>query len=56
MDGPTVEVHTAVDVDRPLCAPGAALGWDEPSVNMKLEGDLFALVTIARTKPLPGRD
>jgi len=31
------------------------LGWDKPPVNMKLADDLFALVTIARKKPLAGR-
>jgi SAM-dependent methyltransferase len=39
--------------DKAARALGAALGWDRPPVNMKLEGDLFALVTVARKKPLP---
>jgi hypothetical protein len=34
---------------------GVALGWDKPPVNMKLEEDLLALVTVARKKPLAGR-
>jgi hypothetical protein len=29
---------------------GLALGWDQPPVGMKLEADLFALVTVARKK------
>jgi hypothetical protein len=41
--------------DKAARALGAALGWDKAPVNMKLEDDLFALVTIARKKPLPGR-
>lgn len=48
-------VRDGVD-DQAARALGAALGWDKPSVNMKLEDDLFALVTVARKKPLPGRD
>ncbi len=47
-------VRDAVD-DQPARALAAALGWDKPPVNMKLEADLFALVTIARKKPLSGR-
>ncbi|HET6324481.1 MAG TPA: hypothetical protein VFG04_07255 [Planctomycetaceae bacterium] len=42
--------------DKSARALGAALGWDKPPVNMKLEADLFALVTIARKKPLPERN
>jgi hypothetical protein len=42
-------VRDAVD-DRPARALGAALGWDKPPDNMKLEDDLFALVTVARKK------
>jgi SAM-dependent methyltransferase len=37
--------------DKAARALGAALGWDKPPDNMKLEDDLFALVTIARKKP-----
>ena len=38
-------------VDDPAArALAAALGWDKPPVNMRLEEDLFTLVTIARTK------
>ena len=47
-------VRDGVD-DRTAHAHGAALGWDKPSINMKLEDDLFALVTLARKKPLVGR-
>ncbi len=36
--------------DKAARALGAALGWDKPPVNMKLEDDLFALVTVARKK------
>lgn len=42
--------------DAAARAVGAALGWDQPPANMKLDSDLFALVTVARKKPLPGRD
>jgi hypothetical protein len=42
--------------DKVARALAAGLGWDSPPVNMKLEDDLFALITIARKKPLPGRD
>jgi SAM-dependent methyltransferase len=43
-------------VDDPAArALGAALGWDQPPVNMRLEDDLFALVTVARKKPRAGR-
>jgi len=48
-------VRDAVD-DKAARALGAALGWDKPPDNMKLADDLFALVTIARKKPLTGRD
>jgi SAM-dependent methyltransferase len=47
-------VRDAVD-DKAARALGAALGWNKPPVDMKLENDLFALVTIARKKPQPGR-
>jgi SAM-dependent methyltransferase len=47
-------VRDGVD-DKAARALGAALGWDKPPVNMKLEDDLFALVTVARKKPLAGR-
>jgi SAM-dependent methyltransferase len=47
-------VRDGVD-DEAARALGAALGWDKPPVNMKLEDDLFALVTVARKKPLAGR-
>jgi SAM-dependent methyltransferase len=47
-------VRDGVD-DKAARALGAALGWDKPPVNMRLEDDLFALVTIARKKPLAGR-
>jgi hypothetical protein len=40
--------------DQAARALGAALGWDKPPVSMKLEDDLFALVTVARKKPLAG--
>jgi hypothetical protein len=42
--------------DKAARAVGAALGWDKPPGNTKLEDDLFALVTVARKKPLAGRD
>src|SRR5215831_19080837 len=48
-------VRDGVD-DEAARALGAALGWDKPPVNMKLEDDLFALVTIARKRPMAGRD
>jgi SAM-dependent methyltransferase len=41
--------------DQAARALAAALGWDKPPANMKLADDLFALVTIARKKPLAGR-
>jgi hypothetical protein len=44
-------VRDSVD-DKAARALGAALGWDKPPVDMKLENDLFVLVTIARKKPL----
>ena len=47
-------VRDAVE-DRAARELGAALGWDKPPDGMKLEDDLFALVTIARKKPLAGR-
>jgi hypothetical protein len=47
-------VRDAVD-DQAARALGAALGWDKPPIDMKLAVDLFALVTIARKKPLAGR-
>jgi SAM-dependent methyltransferase len=47
-------VRDGVD-DEAARALGAALGWDKPPVNMKLDDDLFALVTVARKKPLAGR-
>jgi SAM-dependent methyltransferase len=47
-------VRDAVD-DQAARALGAALGWDKPPVNMKLADDLFALVTVARKKPLAAR-
>jgi hypothetical protein len=43
-------VRDAVE-DRAARALGAALGWDKPPDGMKLEDDLFALVTIARKNP-----
>jgi hypothetical protein len=43
-------VRDAAD-DRAARALAAALGWDKPPDNMKLEDDLFALVTVARKKP-----
>jgi SAM-dependent methyltransferase len=46
-------VRDGVD-DTAARALGVALGWDKPPVNMKLETDLFALVTVARKKPLAG--
>jgi SAM-dependent methyltransferase len=42
-------VRDSVD-DQAARALGAALGWDKPPDNMKLQEDLFALVTIARKK------
>jgi SAM-dependent methyltransferase len=45
-------VRDSVD-DKAARALGAALGWDKPPDGMKLAEDLFALVTIARKKPLP---
>jgi SAM-dependent methyltransferase len=48
-------VRDSVD-DQAARALGAALGWDKPPDNMKLADDLFALVTITRKKPLPGRE
>jgi SAM-dependent methyltransferase len=47
-------VRDGVD-DQAARALGAALGWDKPPAKMKLADDLFALVTIARKKPLAGR-
>ena len=47
-------VRDSVD-DKAARALGIALGWDKPSVNMKLEEDLLALVPVARKKPLAGR-
>jgi SAM-dependent methyltransferase len=44
-------VRDCVD-DKAARALGAALGWDKPPVNMKLKEDLFALITVARKKPL----
>jgi SAM-dependent methyltransferase len=41
-------------VDDNAAPLGAALGWDKPPGTMKLEHDLFALVTVARKKPLAG--
>src|SRR5207249_114387 len=38
--------------DQAARALGAALGWDKPPSNMRLDDDLFALVTVARKKPL----
>jgi SAM-dependent methyltransferase len=48
-------VRDGVD-DKAARALGATLGWDKPPVNMKLDDDLFALITVARKKPLAGRD
>ena len=48
-------VRDGVD-DKAARALGAALGWDTPPVNLKLEDDLFARITVARRKPLRGRD
>ena len=48
-------VRDVVD-DKAARALGATLGWDKPPVNMKLEDDLIALVTVARKKPPSGRD
>jgi SAM-dependent methyltransferase len=42
--------------DKAARALGAALGWDKAPVSMKLEDDLFALITIARKKPPAKRD
>jgi hypothetical protein len=36
--------------DAAARAVGAALGWDKPPASMKLEADLFALVTLARKR------
>jgi hypothetical protein len=36
-------------------ALGAALGWGEPPAYIRLNGELFALVTIAGKKLLKGR-
>ena len=47
-------VRDRVD-DQVARALGAALGWDKPPDGMELEDDLFALVTVARKKPLAGR-
>src|SRR5262249_45567915 len=47
-------VRDGVD-DEAARALGAALGWDKPPVNMKLEEGLFALITVARKKPLAER-
>ena len=47
-------VRDGID-DKAARALGAALGWDKPPDNMNLENDLFALVTVARKKPLAGR-
>jgi SAM-dependent methyltransferase len=47
-------VRDGVD-DQAARALAAALGWDKPPADMKLADDLFALVTIARKKPLAGR-
>jgi hypothetical protein len=47
-------IRDGVD-DRAARALGAALGWDKPPDGMKLEDDLFALVTIVRKKSLAGR-
>jgi SAM-dependent methyltransferase len=47
-------VRDSVD-DKAARALGAALGWDKPPVDMKLADDLFALVTIARKRPLAGQ-
>jgi hypothetical protein len=45
------EVVTRDDPDDEAArALGAALGWDRRPANMKLEADLFALVTIARKR------
>ena len=48
-------VRDGVD-DTAARALGAALGWDKPPANMRLDDDLFALVTIARKKLPAGRD
>jgi|HubBroStandDraft_6_1064221.scaffolds.fasta_scaffold19338_4 SAM-dependent methyltransferase len=47
-------VRDSVD-DQAARALGAALGWDKPPDGMKLQDDLFALVTVARKRPLAGR-
>jgi SAM-dependent methyltransferase len=47
-------VRDGVD-DRAARALGAALGWDQPPVNLRLDDDLFALVRVARKKPPAGR-
>jgi SAM-dependent methyltransferase len=41
--------------DKAARALGAALGWDKPPDNMKLNDDLFALVTITRKTHLKTR-
>ena len=48
-------VRDAVE-EQAARAVGAALGWYKPPAGMKLENDLFGLVTIARKKPLAGQD
>jgi len=47
-------IRDAVE-DKAARALAVALGWDKPPVTMKLEDDLFALVTVARKKPLAAR-
>jgi SAM-dependent methyltransferase len=47
-------VRDSVD-DKAARALAAALGWDKPPVEMKLDSDLFSLVTIARKRPLAGQ-
>jgi SAM-dependent methyltransferase len=42
-------IRDAVD-NKAARALGAALGWNKPPDNMKLDDDLFALVTVARKK------
>jgi SAM-dependent methyltransferase len=44
-------VRDGVD-DQVARTLAAALGWDHPPISMNLQSDLFALVTIARKKPL----